>query len=95
MRYQKNREKETHVKYLEQIGVELKEVFVTDLIRNNSQEFCRLILTSINAFQTRLVNNWKKNWINIVYLIMNICLTIRESKLPSYCTQKFYYTWSK
>lgn len=60
MRYQKNREKETHVKYLEQIGVELKEVFVTDLIRNNSQEFCRLILTSINAFQPDLLITGKR-----------------------------------
>jgi basic amino acid/polyamine antiporter, APA family len=51
IRYKKDKEKERHVKYLEQIGVEFKEVFVTDLIRNNSQEFCQLILSSINASQ--------------------------------------------
>ena len=51
IRYEKDKEKERHVKYLEQIGVEFKEVFVTDLIRNNSQEFCQLILSSINASQ--------------------------------------------
>ena len=49
IRYKKDKEKERHVKYLEQIGVEFREVFVTDLIRNNSQEFCKLILSSINA----------------------------------------------
>jgi basic amino acid/polyamine antiporter, APA family len=51
IRYKKEKEKERHVKYLEQIGVEFREVFVTDLIRNNSQEFCQLILSSINASQ--------------------------------------------
>jgi basic amino acid/polyamine antiporter, APA family len=51
IRYKKDKEKERHVKYLEQIGVEFREVFVTDLIRNNSQEFCQLILSSINASQ--------------------------------------------
>ena len=51
IRYKKDKEKERHVKYLEQIGVEFREVFVTDLIRNNSQEFCKLILSSINASQ--------------------------------------------
>jgi basic amino acid/polyamine antiporter, APA family len=51
IRYKKDKEKERHVKYLEQIGVEFREVFVTDLIRNNSQAFCQLILSSINASQ--------------------------------------------
>ena len=51
IRYKKDKEKERHVKYLEQIGVEFREVFVTDLIRNNSQELCKLILSSINASQ--------------------------------------------
>src|SRR5918993_3880498 len=51
IRYKKDKEKERHVKYLEQIGVEFREVFVTDLIRNNSHEFCQLILSSINASQ--------------------------------------------
>src|SRR5215203_3192064 len=61
IRYKKDKEKERHVKYLEQIGVEFREVFVTDLIRNNSQEFCQLILSSINA-SARYVSSWQKNW---------------------------------
>jgi basic amino acid/polyamine antiporter, APA family len=55
IKYKKDKEKEKHVKYLEQIGVEFREVFVTDVSRNNSQEFCRLVLSSINATQPDLL----------------------------------------
>ena len=55
IRYKKDKEKEKHVKYLEQIGVEFREVFVTDVSRNSSQEFCQLILSSINASQPDLL----------------------------------------
>ena len=60
IKYKKDREKETHVKYLEQIGVEFREVFVTDVIRNNSQEFCRFIQSSVNAFQPDLLVTGKR-----------------------------------
>jgi basic amino acid/polyamine antiporter, APA family len=55
IKYKKDKEKEKHVKYLEQIGVEFREVFVTDISRNNSQEFCQSILSSINATQPDLL----------------------------------------
>jgi basic amino acid/polyamine antiporter, APA family len=55
IKYKKDKEKEKHVKYLEQMGVEFIEVFVTDVSRNNSQEFCQLILSSINASQPDLL----------------------------------------
>jgi hypothetical protein len=55
IRYEKDKEKEKHVKYLEQIGVEFREVFVSDIIQNNSQEFCQLILSSINDSQPDLL----------------------------------------
>jgi APA family basic amino acid/polyamine antiporter len=60
LRYKKDKEKEKHVKYLEQIGVEFREVFVTDVSRNNSQEFCHLILSSINASQPDLLVTGKR-----------------------------------
>jgi amino acid transporter len=60
LRYKKDKEKEKHVKYLEQIGVEFREVFVTDVSRNNSQELCRLILSSINASQPDLLVTGKR-----------------------------------
>jgi amino acid transporter len=60
IRYEKDKEKEKHVKYLEQIGVEFREVFVTDITQNNSQEFCRFILSSINASQPDLVVTGKR-----------------------------------
>ena len=60
IRYKKDKEKEKHVKYLEQIGVEFREVFVSDIIQNNSQEFCQLILPSINASQPDLVITGKR-----------------------------------
>jgi hypothetical protein len=42
------------------MGVEFREVFVTGLIRNNSQEFCQLILSSINASQPDLLVTGKR-----------------------------------
>jgi amino acid transporter len=60
IKYKKDKDKEKHMKYLEQIGVEFKEVFVTDSIRNNSQEFCQLILSSINASQPDLLVTGKR-----------------------------------
>ena len=60
IKYKKDKDKEKHMKYLEQIGVEFREVFVTDSIRNNSQEFCQLILSSINASQPDLLVTGKR-----------------------------------
>ena len=60
IKYKKDKDKEKHMKYLEQIGVEFKEVFVTDSIRNNSQEFCQLILSSIIASQPDLLVTGKR-----------------------------------
>jgi basic amino acid/polyamine antiporter, APA family len=60
IRYKKDKEKEKHVKYLEQIGVEFREVFVTDVSRNSSQEFCQLILSSISASQPDLLVTGKR-----------------------------------
>jgi amino acid transporter len=60
IRYKKDKEKEKHVKYLEQIGVEFREVFVTDVSRNNSQEFCKLILSSISTSQPDLLVTGKR-----------------------------------
>jgi basic amino acid/polyamine antiporter, APA family len=60
IKYKKDKEKEKHVKYLEQIGVEFREVFVTDISRNNSQEFCKLILSSINTSQPDLLVTGKR-----------------------------------
>jgi basic amino acid/polyamine antiporter, APA family len=60
IRYKKDKEKEKHVKYLEHIGVEFREVFVTDVSRNSSQEFCQLILSSINASQPDLLVTGKR-----------------------------------
>jgi basic amino acid/polyamine antiporter, APA family len=59
-RIKKEREKEKHVEYLEQIGVQFKEVFVSESIRNNSQKFCQLILSSVNASQPDLVVTGKR-----------------------------------
>lgn len=59
-RIKKEKEKEKHVEYLEQIGVQFKEVFVSESIRNNSQKFCQLIISSINASQPDLVITGKR-----------------------------------
>src|SRR5919106_1298454 len=55
IRYKKDKEKEKHVRYLEQIGVEFREVFVSNITQNDSQEFCQLILSSINDSQPDLL----------------------------------------
>ena len=51
----KELEKEQHVQYLEQIGVEFHEVFVSEKTQNNSEKFAKLILSSINDSQPDLV----------------------------------------
>jgi basic amino acid/polyamine antiporter, APA family len=51
----KELEKEQHVQYLEQIGVEFHEVFVSEKTQNNSEMFAKLILSSVNASQPDLV----------------------------------------
>ena len=51
----KELEKEQHVQYLEQIGVEFHEVFVSEKTQNNSELFAKLILSSVNASQPDLV----------------------------------------
>jgi basic amino acid/polyamine antiporter, APA family len=51
----KELEKEQHVQYLEQIGVEFHEVFVSEKTQNNSEKFAKLILSSVNASQPDLV----------------------------------------
>src|SRR5215212_5909656 len=51
----KDLEKEQHVQYLEQIGVEFHEVFVSEKTQNNSEMFVKLILSSVNASQPDLV----------------------------------------
>jgi APA family basic amino acid/polyamine antiporter len=51
----KEQEKEQHVQYLEQIGVEFHEVFVSEKTQNNSEKFAKLILSSVNASQPDLV----------------------------------------
>jgi APA family basic amino acid/polyamine antiporter len=60
IRHKKNKEKEKHVEYLEKIGVEFREVFVSDSTQNNSQKFCQLILSSINASRPDLVITGKR-----------------------------------
>ena len=51
----KELEKEQHVQYLQQIGVEFHEVFVSEKTQNNSENFAKLILSSINDSQPDLV----------------------------------------
>ena len=51
----KELEKEQHVQYLEQIGVEFHEVFVSEKTQNNSENFAKVILSSVNASQPDLV----------------------------------------
>jgi hypothetical protein len=48
------------VRYLEQIGVEFREVFVSNITQNDSQEFCQLILSSINTSQPDLLVTGKR-----------------------------------
>jgi basic amino acid/polyamine antiporter, APA family len=51
----KEKEKKQHVQYLEQIGVEFSEVYVSDKTQNTSEKFAQLILSSIIASQPDLV----------------------------------------
>jgi APA family basic amino acid/polyamine antiporter len=60
IRHKKNKEKEKHVEYLEKIGVEFSEIFVSESTQNNSQKFCQIILSSFNASQPDLVITGKR-----------------------------------
>ena len=51
----KQQEKQEHVQYLEQIGVEFNEVYVSEKTQNSSEKFAQMILSSINASQPDLV----------------------------------------
>jgi amino acid transporter len=51
----KEKEKEQHVQYLEEIGVEFIEIFVSENTQNTPEKFAQLILSSINASQPDLV----------------------------------------
>ncbi len=48
-------EKEQHVQYLEQIGVEFTEVYISDATENAPEKYARLISSSINANEPDLV----------------------------------------
>jgi basic amino acid/polyamine antiporter, APA family len=48
------------VEYLEKIGVEFSEIFVSESTQNNSQKFCQVILSSLNASQPDLVVTGKR-----------------------------------
>src|SRR5438093_10463 len=48
-------EKEEHVQYLEQIGVEFTEVYISEATENNPEKYARLISSSINASEPDLV----------------------------------------
>lgn len=51
----KEKEKERHVKYLEEIGVQFSDLLVSEKTQTNSQIFAQLILSSINASGPDLV----------------------------------------
>jgi basic amino acid/polyamine antiporter, APA family len=51
----KEKEKEQHVQYLEEIGVEFIEIFVSENTQNTPEKFAQLILSSINASQPDLI----------------------------------------
>ena len=51
----KEKEKEHHLKYLEQIGVEFSEIFVSEKTQKSSERFAQLVLSSISASQPDLV----------------------------------------
>jgi APA family basic amino acid/polyamine antiporter len=59
-RIKKDKEKEKHVEYLEKIGVEFSEIFVSESTQNNSQKFCQIILSSLTASQPDLVVTGKR-----------------------------------
>src|SRR6478752_7792163 len=52
---EEKQEKEEHTQYLEQIGVEFTEVYISEEIENNPEEYAELIVSSINASQPDLV----------------------------------------
>ncbi len=60
IRHEKEKEQEKNVKHLEQIGVKFREVFVSDITQHNSQEFCRLIASSVDDSQPDLVVTGKR-----------------------------------
>jgi basic amino acid/polyamine antiporter, APA family len=60
IRHKKNKEKEKHVEYLEQVGVEFREIIVSESTQNNSKKFCQVIFSSINASQPDLVVTGKR-----------------------------------
>ncbi len=55
MESDEKQEKEEHTQYLEQIGVEFTEVYVSEEIENNPEKYAELIVSSINASQPDLV----------------------------------------
>lgn len=52
---EEKQEKEEHTQYLEQIGVEFTEVYISEEIENNPEQYAELIVSSINASQPDLV----------------------------------------
>ena len=48
------------MEYLEKIGVEFSEIFVSEDTQKNSQKFCQLILSSLNASQPDLLVTGKR-----------------------------------
>ncbi len=48
-------EREQHVQYLEQIGVEFTEAYISEATENNPEKYAQLIFSSINASQPDLV----------------------------------------
>ena len=52
---EEKQEKEEHTQYLEQIGVEFTEVYISEEIENNPEQYAELIVSSINSSQPDLV----------------------------------------
>jgi hypothetical protein len=48
-------ERDQHRQYLEQIGVEFNEIYLSKATETNSQQFARLLLSAINASQADLL----------------------------------------
>ena len=48
-------ERDQHRQYLEQIGVEFNEIYLSKRTDSNSQQFARLLLSAINASQADLL----------------------------------------
>ena len=94
-RIKKEKEKEKHVEYLEQIGVEFKEVFVSESTQNNSQKFCQLILSSINASQPDLVVTGKRIGKFSVFDNCTFCVFAGDPRMSCYCRQELCHSRSK